>query len=480
MADVLLAHCNHLYFDRKQARKMQPYPPLQTLLAAALLRREGFDVALFDCTLEYSDDAFRAALDRHRPRLVALCEDNFNFLTKMCLTRNREMAFFMCQAAKEAGAPVVVNSSDATDHIADYIRQGADFVIFGEVEMTLLEVSRGLLYGSEESLEAIPGLAFRDPASRKPRANAPRDLVRDLDTLPLPAWDLIDGEAYRRAWMTAHGYFSLNMVSSRGCPFRCNWCSKPIHGDSYHFRSPRSVAQEMLLLKRTLRPGHIWFADDIFALSVPWTMQFAEAVEELDARIPFKMQSRCDLMTRGTVEALRRAGCAEVWMGAESGSQKVLDAMEKGLGANHVDAACENLRAHQIRTGLFLQFGYPGETWEDIQSTIAMVRRTRPDDIGVSVSYPLPGTKFYHLVEEQLGAKKNWEDSDDLAMMFQGAYRTEFYRALRDALHREVSWRDSSAANGAESQQLSDLWLRVEALEKTCATPHPTPLWTCC
>ena len=474
MADILLAHANHLYFDRKQARKMQPYPPLQTLLAAACLQREGFEVALFDCTLEYSDEAFRAAVDRHRPRMVALVEDNFNFLTKMCLTRNRELAFFMCRAAKESGIPVAVNSSDAADHIDDYLREGADFVIFGEVELTIVDIARRLLRDSGEPLDNIPGSAYRDPATRRRRANPPRELIRDLDSLPLPAWELIDPGPYRRAWTTAHGYFSLNMVSSRGCPYRCNWCSKPIHGDSYHHRSPRRVAEEMLLLKRTFRPDHIWFADDIFALSLQWTMRFAEAVEELGARIPFKMQSRGDLMTRGAAEALKRAGCAEVWMGAESGSQRVLDAMEKGLRVEHVVAACESLRAHGIRTGLFLQFGYPGESWEDIERTIAMVRRIRPDDIGVSVSYPLPGTKFYQLVEEQLGAKTNWEDSDDLAMMFQGAYRTEFYRALRDALHLEVSSRNRP------DRELSDLWRRVEALEKTCATANPTPLWTCC
>lgn len=451
---------------------MQPYPPLQTLLAAACLRREGYEVALFDSTLEYSDDAFRAALDRHRPRMVALCEDNFNFLTKMCLTRNRELAYFMGQAAREKGVPVVVNSSDATDHITDYLCHAVDFVIVGEVERTLVEVSGQLLGDVEGKFEAIQGLAYRDPRTARLQINTPRALNRDLDSLPLPAWDLVDADAYRNAWVSAHGYFSLNMVSSRGCPFQCNWCSKPIHGDRYEYRSAKRVAEEMLLLKQTLRPDHLWFADDIFALSMAWTMQFADAVEELDARIPFKMQSRCDLMTRDTVEALRRAGCAEVWMGAESGSQKVLDAMDKGLRAEQVDAACENLRARGIRTGLFLQFGYPGESWEDIQRTIAMVRRTRPDDIGVSVSYPLPGTKFYQLVEAQLGQKQNWDDSDDLAMMFKGAYRTEFYRALRDALHREVG--------GAEVGELEDLWRRVESLEQTCAMPDPTPLWTCC
>jgi anaerobic magnesium-protoporphyrin IX monomethyl ester cyclase len=470
MADILLAHCNHLYFDRKQVRKMQPYPPLQTLLAAACLRRDGFEVALYDCTLEHSDTAFRQALDRHRPRMVALCEDNFNFLTKMCLTRNRELAFTMCQAAKEAGLPVVVNSSDATDHVAEYIGAGADFVILGEVENTLLEAAHHLLDGSSVTADGIAGLAFRDPVTRSLRINAPRELMRDLDALPLPAWDLIDAAAYRKAWVAAHGYFSLNMVSSRGCPYSCNWCSKPMYGDNYHARSPLRVAEEMRLLKDKFAPDHIWFADDIFALAAHWTAEFAEAVRELDARTPFKMQSRCDLMTRGTVGALRSAGCAEVWMGAESGSQKVLDAMEKGLRVDKTYEACRNLRAHGIRIGLFLQFGYPGESWEDIQKTIGMVRQARPDDIGVSVAYPLPGTKFYNLT--QMGAKKNWDDSDDLAMMFQGAYRSEFYRALRDALHGEVG--------GSAAPELTALWRQVEALKESSAVPSPTPLWTCC
>jgi anaerobic magnesium-protoporphyrin IX monomethyl ester cyclase len=480
MADILLAHCNHLHFDRKQARKMQPYPPLQTLLAAACLRRDGFEVALFDCTLAYSDESFRQEIDRHRPKLVVLCEDNFNFLTKMCLTRNRELAFFMCQVAKEAGLPVVVNSSDAAGNIADYLLHGADFVILGEVELTLLDAARQILRSPGAGAGEIAGLAYRDPVTEKLRINPPRELLRDLDALPLPAWDLIDGAAYRDAWIAAHGYFSLNMVSSRGCPYRCNWCSKPIYGDSYQFRSPQSVAAEMRFLKDTFAPDHIWFADDIFALSVQWTLRFADAVEALDARIPFKMQSRCDLMTRGTVDALRRAGCAEVWMGAESGSQKVLDAMEKGTRVGQAHTACENLRSHGIRTGLFLQFGYPGESWEDIQSTIRMVRQTKPDDIGISVAYPLPGTKFYNLVEAQLGAKKNWDDSDDLSMMFQGAYRSDFYRALRDTLHREVSLRNQVAVENAAVRELDDMWRQVEALEKSCAAPNPTQLWTCC
>jgi radical SAM superfamily enzyme YgiQ (UPF0313 family) len=480
MADVLLTHCNHLYFDRKQVRKMQPYPPLQTLLAAACLRRAGLDVALFDSTFVSPEEGFREALDRHRPRLVALVEDNFNFLTKMCLTQNRDLAFAMARAARERRVPVVANGSDATDQTRNYLCAGVNFVVVGELETTLLEITQHVLAGANGTFREIPGLAYLARGSETVEYTARRPLMCDLDWLPAPAWDLIDIQPYREAWRAAHGYFSMSLVSSRGCPYRCNWCAKPLFGDSYHHRSAAAVAAEMEYLKRAYQPDQIWFADDIFALSARWTQEFAAAVEARNAQVPFKMQSRCDLMTRGTVSALARAGCTEVWMGAESGSQKILDAMDKDIRVAQIGEARENLREHGIRACYFLQFGYPGETWEDIQATIRLVRETQPDDIGVSVSYPLPGTRFYERVATQLGAKRNWSDSDDLAMMFQGAYETRFYRALHDALHREVDYRNGRAADGVSEGDLAAAWLQVEALERTSANPQATVLWTCC
>jgi anaerobic magnesium-protoporphyrin IX monomethyl ester cyclase len=434
MADVLLTHSNHLYFDRKQTMKMQPYPPLQTLLAAGALRESGISVALFDPTFHAPEDGFAAALEAHRPRLAVVCEDDFNFLSKMCLGRNRELAFSMAAASGARGVPIAAHGSDASDHVVEYLNAGFDSVLIGEVETTLMELAEGRPRAS------IRGLAYRDANGneRPVQRNAPRGLRADLETLPRPAWDLIDMDQYRQAWRRAHGYFSLNMVSSRGCPYRCNWCAKPIYGNSYHARPPWAVASEMCYLKARFEPDHIWFADDIFALSPKWTLAFADAVERLGAQVPFKMQSRCDLMTRDTVEALRRAGCAEVWMGAESGSQKILDAMDKGTRVKDIYRARENLRSHGIRACFFLQFGYPGETWTEIEETIRMVRDTRPDDVGVSVSYPLPGTRFHERVSAQLEQKSNWSDSADLAMMFRGEYCSEFYRALAAALHAEV------------------------------------------
>jgi anaerobic magnesium-protoporphyrin IX monomethyl ester cyclase len=450
MADVLLTHSNHLYFDPKQVKKMQPYPPLQTLIAASLLRRHGYSVALFDATFQPPGEGFAEALESHRPGLIVVAEDNFNFLTKMCLLRSREVAFGYAAAARDAGIPIVVNGSDSTDRAAEYLTHGFDSVIAGELEETLIE-----LCGAGGGTRNLAGLRWLE-ADGTLRYGAPRRPVPDLAEIPGAAWDLVDMSAYRDAWMRAHGYFSLNLVSSRGCPFRCNWCAKPIYGGTYRFHPPADVAREMLRLKRDHDPDLIWFADDIFALSRQWTADFANAVEQLGAQVPFKMQSRCDLMTRDTVRDLRRAGCAEVWMGAESGSQRILDAMDKDIAVGDIRTARENLRAHGIRACLFLQFGYPSETWEDIRQTIAMVRAARPDDVGISVSYPLPNTRLYDMVRTQNIGKTNWNDSGDLDIMFQGTYTAQFYRALADALHLEVRSGEASA---------SAAWKQVGQLE---------------
>jgi radical SAM superfamily enzyme YgiQ (UPF0313 family) len=472
MIDVLLTHSYHLFFDAKQAHKMQPYPPLGTLYAAALLRQHGFSVALFDTMIE-DPQTFTAALARHKPRAVAIYEDSFNFLSKMCLTRMREVAYAMVEEAKAAGCLVLANGSDSSDHVDEYLQRGCDFVLLGEGEQTLLDLMRSIR-GDDGAADAIPGLAFVDPQSDEVRRTAIRRPVQDLDGLPLPARDLVDTGRYRRLWREAHGCFSLNIVASRGCPFHCNWCAKPIYGTTYHTRSPQSVAEEVRILKRDFGAEHIWYADDIFALKPRWCVELAQEVKRLDAVIPFKIQARVDLLTAEAVNALRSAGCSEVWLGVESGSQKILDAMEKGTELCDIERARTLLRNNGIRACFFLQFGYPGESWAEIQETISMVRRTRPDDIGVSVAYPLPGTGFYDRVREELGAKRNWVDSADLSAMFRATYRSDFYRALRDALHAEVASWQSSELSGQQFSgvnhetrpaQLARLWSVVERME---------------
>ena len=436
MTQILLGQSYYLRFDPKLWEAMQPYPPLGTLYAAGWLRQHGYEVALFDAMLAESEQEWAQALDEHKPQYAIIYEDNFNYLSKMCLLRMREAAFQMIGMAKSRGCVVILCGADATDHYAEYLARGADYCIIGEGEETLVELLDQLSAGKEA--ESIVGVASRTTlhATRRPD-------ITDLDKLPYPAWDLVDVEKYRSIWLKRHGYFSMNMVTTRGCPYHCNWCAKPIWGQRYNSRSPENAAAEMKWLKETYAPDHIWFADDILGLKPNWIERFAALLNETDAAIPFKCLQRADLVNERTASALAKAGCKTVWIGAESGSQRILDAMEKGDKVEDIYNAAQLLHANGIEVGFFLQFGYPGETWDDVRMTLKMVRECAPDDIGVSVSYPLPGTKFYERVKLELGEKQNWVDSEDLAMLYHGPFPTEFYRVLHGRVHYEFRMRQA-------------------------------------
>jgi anaerobic magnesium-protoporphyrin IX monomethyl ester cyclase len=285
----------------------------------------------------------------------------------------------------------------------------------------------------------------------------------------LTAWDLVDVDRYRSVWMKAHGYFSLNMAASRGCSFRCSWCSKPIWGNQYLQRSPLEVAAEMAHLKRSFNPDHIWFADDIFGFRVDWVTQFAAATRMAGAQIPFNIQTRADLISEPMALALRDARCKEVWIGAESGSQKILDAMNKGTTVSEILTARERLKSVGIRVGFFIQLGYIDEQLEDILATRDLLMSAQPDEIGVSVSYPLPGTKFYELVKAQMRAKTHWHESNDLDMMFQGTYTSDFYRAVRNLLHDQIALQTAVPSGSLEhrraAQTVERRWQELSADE---------------
>ncbi len=436
MIDLLFGQSYYLKFDAKLYAAMQPYPPLGTLYAAAAARQVGHTVALFDAMLADSEQEWAALLDRHTPRIAIIFEDNFNYLSKMCLGRMREAAATMIGMATTRGIPVLVCGADATDHPEVYLQAGASYILRGEGEPALLDLLGVLRNSDARPIEQIRGLIYMREGELY--HTSPRPILKDLDALPFPAWDLVDIERYRAIWLERHGYYSVNMVTTRGCPYSCNWCAKPIWGQRYNVRSAENVVDELAMLKQIAQPDHIWFADDIFGLKPGWVARFAELVEARGLRIPFKSLNRVDLLLQeGTVAALKRAGAETVWVGAESGSQKILDAMDKGTQVADIYAAARKLHAAGLRIGFFLQFGYPDEDRADIEKTVQMVRDLLPDDVGISVSYPLPGTKFYERVKADLVQKDHWDDSRDLAMLYHGPYSTAFYRQLHTVIHKE-------------------------------------------
>lgn len=434
MQHILFTHSYFLRFDPKQWATGQPYPPLGTLYAAAVLRQLGHQVSLFDSMFAETATELSPQLVKHRPQLVILYDDGFNYLTKMCLTNMREAAFEMIRLAGAAGCKVIVSSSDSTDHYEQYLQAGADFVIVGEGEQTLSELVTKIDEGRNDFLN-VAGLAYRDGDDII--KTVPRQVLKDLDSLPFPAWDLLDIGPYRRTWMKHKRYFSLNMATTRGCPFKCNWCAKPIYGNRYNSRSPAHVVAELQLLKKLYDFDHIWFCDDIFGLKPGWVHEFANLLEKCDLRFRFRIQARADLLLQENyIRDLARAGCENIWMGAESGSQEILDAMDKGTTVEQIRTATSLLKKHGIHPSFFIQFGYPGETSEDIKKTIRMINELLPHEIGISVSYPLPGTKFFENVKSQLQFKSNWTDSDELALMFRNTYAPAFYKQLHRYTHK--------------------------------------------
>ncbi len=433
MNKILFSHSYFLRFDPKQWSTGQPYAPLGTLYAAALMRQNGYQVSLFDTMFSHKPEEVIAPLEKMQPDFFVIYDDGFNYLTKMCLTNMREAAFKMIHLAKERGCTVIVSSSDATDRFEMYLDEGADFILMGEAELTLLELIKSI-QKKEPDFFNIQGLAFIHNNSVVKTAR--RNVMKELDELPFPAWDIIDMEPYRQSWLKHAGYFSMNMGTTRGCPFKCNWCAKPIYGNRYNTRSPRNVVDELKMLQEKYNFDHIWFCDDIFGLKPGWVKAFADLIEKENVKFKFKMQGRVDLLLEeNNIKDLARAGCDNIWMGAESGSQKILDAMDKGTTVKQIFEATRLLKKNNIKPSFFIQFGYPGETKEDIEKTISMINTLLPYEIGISVSYPLPGTVFYEKVKSQLKEKTNWTDSDEMALMFHNTYQPAFYKQLHRYVH---------------------------------------------
>ena len=433
MKSILFTNAYFYRFDPKQWDDKRPYPPYGTIYAAALMRSNGYKVQLFDTNLRKEPSEIIPELQNNHDYLV-IYDDGFNYLSKMCLTRMRDAALEMIRLANGKVKHIIVCSSDSTDHYEKYLDAGADYIILGEGELGLKEIIDQLAADHIDKA-SILGIAYLE--NGKAVKNPKRPVLRDLDSLPDPAWDLVNIEAYRNIWKTHQGYFSINIATTRGCPYKCNWCAKPIYGNRYNSRSPQRVAAEMEMMIRDHGVEHFWVCDDIFGLKPGWVQAFRDEIQKRNIKPHYKIQSRVDLLLKeDNIEALAASGLKTVWVGAESGSQKILDAMDKGTKVEQIYEATHLLKSKGIEVCFFLQFGYLGENKEDIDKTIQMLLDLMPHDIGISVSYPLPGTKFFEMVKEQLDQKQNWTDSDDLAMMYRATYSPAFYRRLHRFVHK--------------------------------------------
>lgn len=438
--ELLLTHGYFLSLDPAEQRVMRPHPPLGVLYLSSYLKSRGVDVGVFDSTFSSMLD-FTHALDAARPPVVGIA---VNLMTK----RN---ALRMIAIAKQFGARVVIGGPDPPHHAESYLDAGADVVVIGEGEATLAELLPALS-GSGGDLAAIHGIAFKSDGAviRTP----PRAQLPDLDRQPYPDRDAIDMAAYLDAWRRRHGVGTVSLITARGCPYTCTWCSRSVFGETHRRRSVTNVADEVEAIADRYHPERIWYADDVFAIHRSWTLNYARELERRRIRRPFECISRAERIDDDVAAALASLGCFRVWIGSESGSQRVLDAMKRKVSVDQVHAAAARLRRHGIEVGMFIMLGYDGEELRDLRATVDHLKRTAPDVFLTTVSYPIKGTPYYQQVSDRL-VPQPWRDSTDRDLVVRGRPVRAYYDFARRWMTAEVAkdqhWRRGEYARAARS-----------------------------
>ncbi len=454
--DLLLTHGYFLSLDEAEQRVMRPHPPLGVLYLSSHLEARGFQVGVFDST--FSDlDAFARVLDNERPPIVGIA---VNLMTK----RN---ALRMIAMAKRAGARVVIGGPDPPHHAAAYLDAGADVVVIGEGEQTL-EAVIPALQNAVPDLAPIAGIVFKAPDGAVVRT-PPRALLPDLDRQPYPDRGAIDLPAYLNAWRERHGAGTVSLITARGCPYTCTWCSRSVFGETHRRRSVANVADEVQAIVDRYHPERLWYADDVFAIHRTWTIDYARELDRRRIRLPFECISRAERIDDDVADALSSLGCFRVWIGSESGSQRVLDAMKRRVSVERVRESAQVLRRRGIEVGMFIMLGYDGERIEDLQATVDHLKQTAPDVFLTTVSYPIKGTPYYEQVADRL-SPQDWREHTDRDLVVRGRPVRTYYDFARRWMTAEVAkdqhlkrGRYASAARSASSALVGRLGMAVTA-----------------
>jgi radical SAM superfamily enzyme YgiQ (UPF0313 family) len=442
--DLLLAHGFILEEDPREQQVLRPYAPLGLLYLSSHLKRRGFDVSVFDPTFR-SFRELRDLLERERPPVVGL---SCNLMTKRTVLR-------MASEARRAGATVVVGGPDPPAHAEEYLRHGADVVVTGEGEATLEELlPRLLARPGDRDLSGVAGLCYLDGDGRLVRTS-PRALLPDLDAQAWPDREAVDLAPYLAAWRARHGFASLSVITARGCPYTCRWCSRSVFGESHRRRSPQAVADEVQHVLERYRPDRLWYADDVFTIHAGWLRRYAEEMGRRGLRVPFECISRAERVTDAVADDLVRLGCVRLWIGSESGSPRVLEAMDRRMTPEDVRAAARRLQARGIEVGLFVMLGYPGEEEGDLQATVDHLKETRADAFLTTVAYPIKGTPFHDDVAARVIGLGDWKAGTDRDLRLEGRAHPLYYRCARKWMEGEVArdrhWREGRLLRAARA-----------------------------
>jgi radical SAM superfamily enzyme YgiQ (UPF0313 family) len=458
--DVLLTHGYFLHEDEKEQQIMKPYPPLGLLYVSAYLRRADLEVEIFDSTFRTREEL--------SARFTSVSGGVVGIYTTL-MTR-RPVLDIIAQA-KAHGWTVILGGPESANYPAEYLHRGADVVVVGEGEETMAELLPLLVQRGAYRLHGIPGLVFRDEVGEVV-TNSPRSQINNIDALPWPDRERIDVHQYVNAWREHHGAGSVNLIMARGCPYRCRWCSHAVFGFTHRRRNYVDCADELEWIVQTYRPEQVWYADDVFTIHHRWLFKYAAELQQRGLRVPFETISRADrMMNDDVLRTLAEMGCWRIWIGSESGSQRVLDAMERGVTVEQVQWATAAAKRHGIQVGMFLMWGYEGETLDDIQATVEHVRKANPDVFLTTVAYPIKNTVYFDEVARRVQLPDDWDNTTDRDYVIRGRSGKDYYALadqwLKSAVeaHRLVSIDPARAA--IKEREAADARARLVAAHRS-------------
>lgn len=444
--ELLLSHGYSLAGDAHEQAIMKPYPPLGLLSLAAYLRRQGRSVVVYDTTFG-SLEGFAATLAERRPATVGL---STNLMTRATVLR-------MIAAAKAAGTRVVLGGPEAAPNAHEYLCRGADVVVVGEGELTLDELL-GLEQWSPEQLAGVLGVAYLAPGEVLTTTPA-RPLIQPLESLPWPDRESIDLDRYLAVWKQHHGHSSVSLITSRGCPYTCTWCSHAVFGVSHRRRAVADVADEVASILERWAPDRLWYADDVLTLNMRWFHAYADELARRGLKVPFECISRADRIDEAIADRLAEMGCVRLWIGAESGSQQVLDRMKRRTAIADVRAKTALLQARGIEVGMFIMLGFEGEEVEDLAATIDHLVATAPDVFLTTVAYPIKGTAYHDEVADRVESPLPWDRRTDRDLRIVGRRSARYYRQATRWMVNEVALQRALASGNRNLFALGRSWL---------------------
>ena len=446
---LLLTHAYFLAEDAKEQKIMKPYPPMGLLYLSSHLRQQGLGCEVYDSTFGSKNELF-GILESGTPGVLGVY---VNLMT-------RANALELIAWARGAGWVVMLGGPEPANYSREYLEAGADVVVAGEGEIAVERLMRAKF--ARSSWSSIPGLAYCDEFGTLVETG-PAEVLRDLDAQPWPDRERIDIERYLKTWRTHHGMGSISVITARGCPYKCNWCSHSVYGHTHRRRSARAVVDEVEWALRRYKPEMLWMADDVFTIHHGWLAEYAEEMKRRGIRVPFECITRADRLNERAAALLAELGCMRVWIGSESGSQRILDAMERGVTVEQVRQAVGLARSNGIQSGMFLMWGYDGEEIGDIEATVEHVKSCRPDIFFTTVSYPIKGTPYFEKVGDRLVSIRPWAQSSDRELAIFGRHSRAFYKHADTLLRSEMAEQPDAVAIQAAREALAATSHEVEA-----------------